>query len=310
METKILKVDPRELELLEVNARFMKADEFQKLVANIKKDGCLTQLPFCCKHPKKKYKLLVLSGNHRVQAAIEAGLEEIEVQCAVKKLSKDEMLGIQLSHNAISGQDDMAILKELYGAIDDIEMRKYAGLDDETLKLLDKITADSISTPSLEYQLLNIVFLPNEIKEIKKALKEFKTEIENTPTLVAHFKDYEDFMETMKDVSEGMLVKNTALTFMLMLRLAKDNIEKTKEVWMEQAKPKDNVPISSIVGRSSIKASDAFELVRAIDLLVARGVIKKNDKVSGLGTLAKYYLENEKKAKDKKKKGKQAGKKV
>ena len=99
----------------------MKPDEFHKLVQNIKRDGCLTQLPFVCKDPNEK-KWLVLSGNHRVQAAIEAGLETIQVQATNKRLTKDEMIAIQLSHNAISGQDDMAILKELYGAIDDIEM--------------------------------------------------------------------------------------------------------------------------------------------------------------------------------------------
>ena len=47
METKVIKVNPREIKLLEVNARFMTADEFQKLVENVKRDGCLTQLPFC-----------------------------------------------------------------------------------------------------------------------------------------------------------------------------------------------------------------------------------------------------------------------
>lgn len=101
METKVLKVNPRDLKLLEVNARFMKQDEYQKLVANVKRDGCLTQLPFVCKDPVER-KWLVLSGNHRVQAAIDAGLEEIEVQATKDKLTKDEMIAIQLSHNAIS----------------------------------------------------------------------------------------------------------------------------------------------------------------------------------------------------------------
>ena len=71
METKIIKVNPKQIKLLEVNARFMKAEEFRKLIENVKRDGCLTQLPFCCKNEKGE--LVVLSGNHRVQAAIEAG---------------------------------------------------------------------------------------------------------------------------------------------------------------------------------------------------------------------------------------------
>lgn len=299
METKVLKVNPRDLKLLEVNARFMKQDEYQKLVANIKRDGCLTQLPFVCKDPEER-KWLVLSGNHRVQVSIDAGLETIEVQATKDKLTKDEMIAIQLSHNAISGQDDMAILKELYGAIDDIELKKYCGLNDETLKMLDKVSADSISSPSLDYQLINIAFLPSEVKEIQRALKEFKSEISSNPTLVAHYSDYEDFMNTMNDVGKGMVVKNTALTFMCMLRLAQHNIGQLKETWMTEAKPKDVVPLSTIIGRSDIKAKDGLELDKALTLLVDRGVIKKHDKSEGLVKLAQYYLENEKKSKQKK----------
>ena len=40
--TKVIKVNPRDIKRQEVNARFMTADEFQRLVANIKRDGCLT----------------------------------------------------------------------------------------------------------------------------------------------------------------------------------------------------------------------------------------------------------------------------
>ena len=293
METKILTVDPRELKLLEVNARFMEQNEFRKLVENIRKDGCLTQLPFVCKDISER-KWLVLSGNHRVQAAIEAGLEKIEVQATNKKLTKNEMLAIQLSHNAISGKDDMAILKELYSAIDDIELKRYSGLDDETLKLLETVKSDSISPISLEYQMLNISFLPSEIKEIKNALKEFKHEIESNPTLVARFEDYEQFMDTMNDVGKGMLVKNTALIFMCIIELARKNIEQLKEAWILEAKPKDMVTLSTILGRSDIKASDGIELDKALKLLIDRKIIKKSDKVGGIVKLAKYYLENEK----------------
>ncbi|USK77851.1 ParB/RepB/Spo0J family partition protein [Peribacillus frigoritolerans] len=72
---KIAVVPVEKLEFLEKNARFMKNETFQNLVANIKKDGGLSQLPFCYLQENGKYK--VLSGNHRSQAAISAGLTEI-----------------------------------------------------------------------------------------------------------------------------------------------------------------------------------------------------------------------------------------
>lgn len=88
MKTKVIKVNPKELKLLEVNARYMKHEEFQRLVDNVKRDGCLTQLPFCCLD--EDWNWMVLSGNHRVQAAISAGLEEIEVQVTEDELTKDQ----------------------------------------------------------------------------------------------------------------------------------------------------------------------------------------------------------------------------
>lgn len=196
METKILKVNPKSLKLLKVNARYMKQDEFNKLVANIKRDGCLTQLPFCCKDADEN-KWLVLSGNHRVKAAIEAGLEEIE----------------------------------------------------------------------------------------------------KSPTISMRYKDYEEFMNTCNDVGKGVLVKNTALAFMCMLKLAQHNIDQLQETWIVEAKPKDMVPISSIFGRSDIKASDGLEVNKALSSLVDKGIIKKTNKSDGLVKLAQYYLENEKRNK-------------
>ena len=76
INTRIIEIDPRELKLLKMNARFMRHEEFQRLVANVKKDGQLTSAPFAALDPADgKYE--VLSGNHRVQAAVSAGLEKI-----------------------------------------------------------------------------------------------------------------------------------------------------------------------------------------------------------------------------------------
>jgi hypothetical protein len=40
-------VDPGELKLLDKNARYMKAEQFQSLVENVRKDGNLSSLPLC-----------------------------------------------------------------------------------------------------------------------------------------------------------------------------------------------------------------------------------------------------------------------
>ena len=108
-------VTPGELKLLEKNARYMKAEQFQSLVENIKKDGNLSSLPLC--YREKDGKLRVLSGNHRVQAGRQAGVEQILVMVVGDEKDSDARLAIQLSHNAIAGQDDLVILKELWESI-------------------------------------------------------------------------------------------------------------------------------------------------------------------------------------------------
>lgn len=291
METKVIKINPRELKLLEVNARFMKADEFQKLVSNVKRDGCLTQLPFCAYNDD--WELEVLSGNHRVQAAIEAGLEEIEVQITEDQLTKDQRIGIQLSHNAISGQDDMAILKELYESIDDVNFKAYSGLDDETLKLLDEIKTQSMSALGLEYQMLNMMFLPTEIDDIKKIIDKAVKETHKNKTLMLRMKEYDKYLDTLQEVSEGARIKNTAVAFMTMLEIVNNHIEELKDCWIDDAKDKEYIPISTIIGRSSIKAGDGRLVNKAVERLLSKGEIKKDSKDEAIKVLAEKYLDSE-----------------
>ena len=111
METEIIKVDPKTIKLLKTNARYMESNEYERLVENIKRDGKLTSVPFG--HIDENGDIEVLSGNHRVMASIDAGLDEIEIMLCKEKLTKDQCLAIQLSHNSITGKDDEEILKQL-----------------------------------------------------------------------------------------------------------------------------------------------------------------------------------------------------
>lgn len=294
METEILQVNPKDLQLLKINARYMEADDFNRLVANIKRDGCLSQIPFCC---RKKDKLLVLSGNHRVKAAIAAGLDTIMVQVAKGKLTKDEAIGIQLSHNSITGKDDMAILKQLYEMIENVEYKQYSGLDDQTLKMLDEITTQSMSGASLKYQMLNFLFLPSEVKEIKKVIKAVNTQVKNDVTISAKYEDYDMFLDTINDVAKGTRIKNTAVVIMAMLSIVNNHLEELKSYWIDDAKDKEYVPISTIIGRSDVAAKDGRVINKAVDKLISQGKVKGKEKEKALSFLSQFYLENYKKVK-------------
>ena len=104
-------VDPRTLSLLKRNARTFDKDTFQQLTANVRADKRLSSTPLCWETPEGL--LEVLSGNHRVQAAIEAGIEQVLVLVLHGDLSKARRIAIQLSHNALVGTDDPTLLAEL-----------------------------------------------------------------------------------------------------------------------------------------------------------------------------------------------------
>ena len=296
MKTKIIKVNPKDLKLLEVNARFMKHEEFNKLVQNVKRDNQLTSVPFCCLDEDGRYE--VLSGNHRVQAAIEAGLEEIDAMVTDDELSKSQKIGIQLSHNSITGQDDIMILKELYESIDDFDYKKYCGLDDKTLELIEKIQRESLSVYSFDYQILNLLFLPNEVNEIKGIIKQAKQEVQKNKTLTLRMKEYDEFLEVSRDISKGSRIKNSSLAFLALLRLASKHMEEIKDLWLEDAKDKEYVPVSTLIGRSDVTAKDGRVINKALEKLTSKGLIKSKEKDKGLAYLSEYYLENEKKKKE------------
>ncbi len=216
-------VAPSDLKFLDKNARFMKAEQFQALVENIKKDGNLSQLPFCYREDDGR--LRVLSGNHRVKAAIAAGVDQTRVLVAREEKSQDERLAIQLSHNAIAGQDDLVILKELWESIMDVQSKLYAGLDSETIKSLEGIQFSSISEQRLKYKLANFMFLPEEIEDLNALLKETATAFAADEVYLANLNTYDAFFDLVVKVKKRCVIKNSAAAFLKLLELARIGLE-------------------------------------------------------------------------------------
>lgn len=164
---------PKDLQLLEVNARFMRHETFQALVRNIRRDGALSQWPLVYLDASTGTRT-VLSGNHRVKAAIAAGLTEIDWIETDEYLTQDQQVALQLSHNALVGEDDLSILKRLYQSIEDVDERVYAGLDDQVLDLMAQVDADSLAEANLDFVTVQIVFLPHERDRAEEAFAEAK----------------------------------------------------------------------------------------------------------------------------------------
>ena len=91
MNVYTITIDPRKIKLLDQNARYMKHEEFTRLVENVRRDGKLTSTPFLCLEGEE---YLCLSGNHRTRAAIEVGLSKIVCLATDDKLSEEQKIAI------------------------------------------------------------------------------------------------------------------------------------------------------------------------------------------------------------------------
>ena len=239
-------VSPGDLKLLEKNARYMKAEQFQNLVENVKKDGNLSQLPFC--YREEDGRLRVLSGNHRVKAAIAAGVEQTMVLVAREPKDQDERLAIQLSHNAIAGQDDLLILKDLWESIQNVQAKLYAGLDSETIKSLEGIQFAAISEQRLKYKLANFMFLPEEVESLDELLKETAVAFAADEVYLANLNTYDTFFDLVVKIKKRCVIKNSAAAFLKLLELARIGLEQMMQSEALQSAASQSGEVQSELG--------------------------------------------------------------
>ena len=228
IESQIVKVRLRDLKLLEKNARYMTPPEFAQLVANIKNDGKLMGVPVV-------YRGEVLSGNHRVSAAIKAGVEEADVLDITTELSEDRRLAIQLSQNAINGKDDPNILAQLYTSMHSLEWKRYSGVTDDAFECTDeKMAALGITHP--KYEELTIVFLPEE----KTAFLDLVARIEaskRAQVLVGELATFNALFDAIVRVKQDKKVINNAVALRLLAELAVSALDAEKVAPEARATP-------------------------------------------------------------------------
>jgi len=225
LETRMVVRKLAELQKLKKNARYMKAPTFLRLVENIKRDGCLTSTPTI-------YREEVLSGNHRTEAAIKAGVVEgfcLEIlsvlgpDATTEDLSRERAVAIQLAHNAVEGQDDLVILDELYGELP-LQEKLYSGITDDMLKI-DEVDIASLGSPPPQYQDIILSFLPEDAEAFKELVERFKgTKTKQPDVLVAAYQDFDRFFEAVVKTKTLKNITNTAIAIRAMADLALERI--------------------------------------------------------------------------------------
>ncbi|WP_336284204.1 ParB N-terminal domain-containing protein [Citrobacter arsenatis] len=231
IETAIRRVALADLQLLQKNAHYMDPDEFARLVANIKADGVLTSLPVV-------YRGTVLSGNHRTQAAIKAGLEESDVIEITSELTEDEQLAIQLSHNSIKGKDDSNILRELYDSINSLDLKLYSGLSDDDFKITD-VEVQTLSFVQPTYEDMVIAFLPEEKTLFIEALEKIGKKAKDRLIIAGRISDFDLLFNAVINAKSKLNIINTAEALKTVAELALQKLEETPDESAEPAEVGD-----------------------------------------------------------------------
>jgi hypothetical protein len=281
MQTRVIRIDPRKLKLLEVNAHFMRHEVFMRLTENVKEDKALTSVPFCAIYkyftaddPIQRLEdgsplYEVLSGNHRVKGAIAADLPEIDVMITDDPLTPDKRAAIQLSHNALIGEDDPATLKMIYGGIQDLTMRLYSGLDDKRLDMLEKVSPGALGEANLQFQPVSFMFLPDELEQVKEVWEIAKKEAGSAKLLwLARMTEYDAVMDALEATSSSYGVKNVTTALIAILEIFTRHITDLSDGYITQdgeaMKAIGAVPIASVTG-VNIPAKTAALLKRTLE---------------------------------------------
>jgi hypothetical protein len=287
--------DPRDLVLLDVNARYMTHEQYQRLVDNVRRDGALTSTPFVWRRPDGKGE--VLSGNHRVKASIEAGLEEITwLESDDEKLQdRGYRVAVQLSHNAITGQDDPAVLAQLYQELEDLDLRAYSGLDDRTLELLAEVSIDKLAEANLDYQMLSFTFLPADAERAKNGFAEAESLSKGADERwLARYEDHFRLMDAIAVTGKAHDIRNHAAALSYVLDVFEANRTDLEPGWYdpETHEPKHDswIPLSVVLGVTEVPASVAAILNKVINRLVGAGDLGTKNRWQVLEVLAADYL--------------------
>ncbi|MGW2886448.1 ParB N-terminal domain-containing protein [Streptomyces griseoruber] len=293
LKPRMVEGDPRELTLLDINARFMRHEQFQRLVANIRADGALTSTPLVW-NDSASGRQIVLSGNHRTKAAIEAGLERIWWMEITEPLPRQRQIALQLAHNAIVGEDDPATLKALYEELEDVSMRLYSGLDDKTLDLLDEVSVPSLAEANLDFATVQIVFLPDEKAAAEQAFEAARKAASADARWLARIEQYDSVLDTLDTVKGAHNIGNIAAVFAIILALVERHLGELADGWYDPdeqtATRKGTAPIETVLATRTMPADVAAVVRRAIDRMERDGDIEAGQRWRALELWAADYL--------------------
>ena len=142
-------------------------------------------------------------------------------------LTRSQAVAIQLSHNALVGEDDPALLAELWAEIEDIAAKTYAGLSSDVVEKLDKIDLTSFTTPQVSTRTMTFAFVDSEAESLNAVLDE----LDGLPAKeiwLADVGQFDRFFDLLEATKRTFDVRNASLAMLKLMDLAEEAIANHK----------------------------------------------------------------------------------
>lgn len=230
LDTAIERLPIKQLRHLKKNARYMTAEQQTRLTENVRRDGGLTSLPLVWLIQTQKGKpsedpptYEIVSGNHRVMSAREAGLEEIDCIVIRNWISKERRIEIQLAHNAVGGQDDLSVLEDLYEGLS-LSGKEYSGLTDDLFSGLKDLSLSGFNVDGPDYQEIVLSFLPEDAAQFEELLKR-ASKSQKALYYAARLEDFETMFDAIVRTKEAHNIQNNAMAIAALAEMAMERLD-------------------------------------------------------------------------------------
>jgi len=216
-------VSIEEIEHTEVNANTMPIEMFEQLCNNIRTSGLSSSISCYKRQTDGRY--VIISGNHRFKACVELGYTTITILYAEEeRLTRDEIIAIQLSHNSLHGEDDKGILKRLFDEIQSIDYKEIAYVEVDDLET-ETMFNESI-VPVSEHFKVSLVLYRKDIELMEELLGIIRDESKRSDiVMLADGEETEEaFLQVLTSIRNEFDIKSVSITFGLILSLAKEQL--------------------------------------------------------------------------------------
>jgi ParB-like chromosome segregation protein Spo0J len=216
-----------ELREQDVNANVMPTGMFNALVGNLRKNKAIEGVPLCAVR-EGGTAMEIVSGHHRVRAAMQAGITEGLVLCYYG-ITRSELIAKQLSHNSIQGNSDPEIVKRLYEAIESLPEKMESFIDPSLWESLpDPTRFEQVDVDLFaDAKTVTVLFLPVQAQDFQKALDLLSKD--DDVVYLAHRAQFDSFRDAVHEVRKEMEIYAYPTAIAQMAALALERLEQLKE---------------------------------------------------------------------------------